>query len=387
MSRHVKQGLHNFGRKTMKNRKTEIFAVRLASPLLMVAAVAVFASDDLAAGIVASIDKASVTADGNVTGVPTNYVITLEGSLDHKVPGRSLKSGDQIKVFFPPEFDLGNLNPAFPLSDVPASGVPCVPGNLQCTTAVILQGWPQEPFFPPALFHTLSIDPVENAFVFTAVQDLPANPGIKQLLLILHGVTNPSPGHYRIRVEAQTGPGGAWESGSGLLQVLPRSRPSVNITSVLVKALSGLLPGGPACGPGTLPPNPDNPVFQVTAVNSHAPFTWTFLLWGHDNEPLDDVVLRWVNPNHALLLRGNHNVGHIYIDAPHGATGYGIDSNPLGCPTKIGGAPVIAGTPGIGPQPVGRLDLAFRAGSEPGEYTTTISLNNGNSVQMTVTAE
>jgi len=39
-------------------------------------------------------------------------------------------------------------------------------------------------------------------------------------------------------------------------------------------------------------------------------------------------------------------------------------------------APVIAGTPGIGPQPVGRLDLLFWTGSEAGGYTTTLSLNN-----------
>ncbi len=41
----------------------------------------------------------------------------------------------------------------------------------------------------------------------------------------------------------------------------------------------------------------------------------------------------------------------------------------------------------LGPQPVGPLDLLFWAGSEAGDYTTTLSLNNGNSVQMVVTAE
>jgi hypothetical protein len=50
-------------------------------------------------------------------------------------------------------------------------------------------------------------------------------------------------------------------------------------------------------------------------------------------------------------------------------------------------APVIAATPGIGPQPVGRLDLLFRAGTAAGRYTTTISMNNGNSVRMIVDAE
>ena len=230
--------------------------------VLMVGMIAAISFDAFAAGIVVSIDKAPVIADGNVSGKPTDIVITLDGSLHHSVPGRGLAAGDKIKVIFPPEFDLASLNPAYPVLDVPTAGQ-CTPNNLQCTTAVILHGWPQQPFFAPAAFHTVDIDPVENSFVFTAVQDMipnpPTNPGIKQLHLILHGVSNPSPGHYRIRVEAQTGPGGQWETGSGLLHVLPKPRPSVNVTSVLVKALSGLpIPNTvtPACGPGTLPGHP-----------------------------------------------------------------------------------------------------------------------------------
>lgn len=357
------------------------------------------AGNALAAGIVDSIEKAPVIADGDVSGNSTDFVITLDGSQDHNIPGRKLAAGDQIKVIFPIEFDLGNIDPAYPLSDVPnpfppvppLPPMPCLPGNLQCTTAVMLQGWPQHPPFPPILFHTLSIDTVENAFIFTAVQDIlpnpPASPGIKQLHLILNGVTNPEPGEYYIRVEAQTGTDGAWETGSGILKILPKSRPSVNVTSVFVKALAGLLPGGPACGPGTNPPNPHNPIYQTTTVGSEAPYVWSFLLWGARNEPLDDVSLVWVNPEHGLISRGNKTVGHVFIDAPPGAVDFGIVANPLGCPTLLPGAPVIAGTPGIGPQPVGRLDLQFWAGSEAGDYTTTISLNNGNSVQMVVTAE
>jgi len=350
-----------------------------------------------AAGIVSSIVKAPVVAAGDVTGRPTDYVINFDASLDPDVPGRRLAAGNVIKIIFPPEFDLGNLNPNYPLLDAPTPLPPvsplsdndCVPAYLTCTTAVILRGWPQDPYFPPAIFHTLSIDAAENALIITALRDLdtapPANPGIKQIHLILNGVTNPAPGHYRIRVEAQTGPGGAWETGSGMLQVLPRARPSVNVTSVFVKATSGQL-GAPACGPGTNPPNSDNPIYQSTAVGSAAPFPWTFLLWGNDYEALTEVRLQWANPDHALLWRGNSAVGHLYIDAPKGAAGYHIQENPLGCGTLLPGAPVIAATPGIGPQAVGRLDLVFHAGDMAGEYRTTITMNNGNSVQMIVNA-
>jgi hypothetical protein len=156
---------------------------------------------------------------------------------------------------------------------------------------------------------------------------------------------------------------------------------------VLVKALSGLLPGGPACGPGTLPPNPDNPIDQTTSVGSEAPFVWTFLVWGDDNEPLTDIWFNWVNADHAQLKRLNATIGHLFIDAPTGASGYRIEVNPLGCPTMLGAAPVIGPTPGIGPDPVGRLDMRFTAGDMPGDYITTITLNNGNSISMVVSAE
>lgn len=206
-----------------------------------------------AAGIVASIDKAPVVSNGDVAGQPTDVVITFSGSLDPVVAGRGLAAGDQIRVLFPPQFDLTSLDAGYPLSDVPAPAVPCVPGMLRCTAVVLLQGWPQEPFFPPAAFHTLSIDAANNILVITALQDMvpnpPVSPGIKQVYLILNGVTNPEPGHYRIAVEAQTGSGGGWETGSGMLQILPYVRPSINATSVFVKALAA-----GACGSGSLWP-------------------------------------------------------------------------------------------------------------------------------------
>ena len=96
--------------------------------------------------------------------------------------------------------------------------------------------------------------------------------------------------------------------------------------------------------------------------------------------------LEWSNPAHARLINDGKQVGQLWIDAPSGASGFGIDLNPLSCPTWMGAAPVIGAT-GIGPHPVGRLDLHFRAGSAPGRYTTTVSLNNGNSVEMVVIAE
>ena len=379
----------------MKRHHIEWSAAIKFGALFVLMALFAFPCSAGAAGIVKSIEKSSNIADGDVTGKPTDIVITLDGSMDHNTPGRGLAAGNQIKVIFPPEFDLANLDPAYPLSNIckitPPGKLPCHGNNLQCTTAVLSHGWPQQPVRPPIMYYTLDIDPFENAFVFTALQDIvpnpPTKPGIKKLHLMLHGVSNPHPGEYYIRVESQTGVDNSWETGSGILKISPKARPSVNITSVFVKALSGQLPPNysPACGPGTMPPNDDNPVYQTTTVGSPAPYVWTFLIWGKNMNPVSNVYLDWTNGNHALLRSGKKAIGHVFIETPPSAIDYGIEV--IDCPRFLPWAPVIASTPGIGPQPVGRLDLLFHAGDMVGEYITTVTLNNGNEVQMVVSAE
>lgn len=383
----------------MKTRASNSLVLAISGTLLFLASGNVVADGAGATGIVASIDKAPVVADGDVTGQPFDYVITLDGSLDPQVLGRGLAAGSTIKVFLPYEFDLGNLDPAYPVSTPPLGPVlPCVPGNLQCTTAVLLRGWPQDPLFPPFLFHLLSIDVQENALVLTAQKDIGLAPGedrspyIKQVHLILNGLRNPAPGVYTVRVEAETGPDGTLESGEGQLRVRSKTQPSINITSVFVEPLEG-----GACGPGSSPPNPDNLVYQTTGVGEEAPFVWSFLLWGKNNVPLDNVWLHKVGRSHWLMLRNEDRrfrwrdiVGRLHVDAPRGARGFDVrlnnDDPSFDCPTLLPAAPVIGTTPGIGPQPVGRLDLQFAAGDTPGVYKTTIWMSRGNKVQMVVTA-
>ena len=391
----------------MKSRICALVLPGIVGTLLTLALGNASAGDAGATGIVASIDKAPVVADGDVTGMPFDYVITLDGSLDPQVLGRGIAAGGAIKVFLPWEFDLGSIDvanypiatPPVPFPPVPPlPDKPCIPGNLQCTTAVILRGWPQDPLFPPVLFHTMAIDYAENALVFTAVQNIGLVPGaapapyIKQIHLILNGLRNPAPGTYTVRVEAQTGPDGAVESGEGQLVVRSKTRPSINITSVFVPPLAG-----GACGPGDAPPNPDNPVYQTTAIGEDAPFVWSFLLWGKNNEPLDNVWLHKVGRHHWLMLRNDDRrfrwrdiVGRLRVDGPKGSRGFDVrlnnDDPAFNCPTLIPMAPVIASTPGIGPQPVGRLDLQFTAGDMAGIYKTTLWINDGNSVEMVVSA-
>ena len=321
-------------------------------------------------GIVASIGKAPVVSNGDVQGALTDYVITLDASLDPAVPGRSLEPGDTVAVSFPENFDLADLG-AFPLAGV-GSVASCVPGNLQCTTAVLIQGWPQNPLPPSA--YALSV--VDNTLVFTITAPLaaspPVAPGFKQIHLIFNGVENPKPGQYRIGVEIATVAG--VETGSGLMHVVPHIRPSVNLTSVFAEN---------PLGTPSSPPNP-NVRYQKTTMGGDAPYVWSLLLWDRDGEPVKGVSIRREGSGRYRLQGGKGTVGHITIKAPVG----GEDAHLLPGPVNgmLPAAPVIGFTPGVGPQPVGRLDLQFVAGSAPGDYTTVVSLNGGTSEQLVVTA-
>ena len=350
-----------------------------AFALLVCSATAALAGN---VGVVASIEKAPVIADGDVAGEPFDYVILFDRSQDPTVAGRGLASGHSIVVTFPDAFDLGNIDPAYPVADVPTPGS-CVPGNLLCTTAVLLRGWPQDPYFPPAAFAGVSIDAAANAFVITARQDIApqseTDPGIKGVHLILNGLTNPRPGRYRLEVAIQTD-NDAFDYGSGELVVRKRLRPGIHETTVFAE---GLASG--SCAPSN-PPNP-NTLFQRTATGAKAPLSWSLIAWDRDGSALGDLTPRRLSSNLWILKSGRRWVGYAYVDAPPYAHGVKIERNALGCPTEIGAAPIIGATPGIGPQPTGRLDLDFTAGNVAGVYTTTIGLFGGNTVRKVVIAE
>jgi hypothetical protein len=288
-----------------------------------------------------------------VAGADTDFVITLDRSLDPSVPGRTLKAGRTIKVTLPEGFQETD---GLPFAS-PGSSPDCAPGNVQCNTGVLLQGWPQHPIAPPFQKYSFSYEADTNTIVYTALQDLepntPLDPGIKQMHLILVGFQNPSPGRYRVKVEAETGPGGAVESGWGSLNIIPRARPSINVTS--------------AFNAGT-----PNTIYQDTTPGALTPLPWDFLLWNRDGVPFIGVDIKTVNPGHSLLVQGNRVVGHVRVKAPPSAIGHEVFA--LNPSTDVN-SPVL----GV---PTARLTAYFRAGSAVGEYVVTFELNGGNSVQM-----
>lgn len=318
--------------------------------------------------LISSISKAPIGPDGNVTGAITDIVIDLNTSLDPAITGRSLLAGRTIKVTLPEQFINQQL---LPVQDVFSSPT-CVPGNLQCSTAVLLQGWPQHPILPAippsppgsgSPQYSLSFEEPDT-FVFTANVDITpgaalTGPGIKQVHLLLYGFTNPSqPGYYPVTIAAQTGPDGELETGMGKVHIIPQTRPSINVTSAFN-------PGSP------------NTYYQKTIAGELTPLAYDFLLWDRNGEPLTGITVDMISPDHALLKHGNRVIGHINISAPAGATGHEVFTEQ---PSSLTNSPIS----GI---PAGRLQSFFRTGNTTGHYELDFVLNGGNSVQMFVEVE
>lgn len=179
-------------------------------------------------------------------------------------------------------------------------------------------------------------------------------PGLKQIHLI-NGFENPKkPGFYPIQVEFEAGMGCTAESGVANVHIVPKIRPSVEVTSAFNL-------GAP------------NTIYQMTTAGDEAPFPWDLLLWDRNGGPLEGVNVEMINPDFALLQQGNRAVGHMRIHAPEGAE----DQSVAGGPSVVINAPVK----GV---PTGLLTVQFTAGSASGRYTTTVALHGGNSLNMFV---
>ncbi|MGR9052081.1 MAG: hypothetical protein ACU84J_05480 [Gammaproteobacteria bacterium] len=306
--------------------------------------------------LVKSIDKAPVANDGLVTGQFTDMVITLSPSLDPAVAGFDLHSGDKIIIKLPALFD----NTGKPVRSIGPGCAPplLIPVAADCSTGVLLQGWPQHPIAPPN--YTVGLE-AENTISFTmntdVLADPPSAPGFKQIHLMLFGFLNPHPGSYSVAVSMEDTAGNVIREGEGSVTIIPKIRPSINVTS--------------AFNPGT-----PNTLYQETTPLTDVPLPFDFLLWNRDGDPFVgvDLVPVGAGDDTYLLVQGDGVVGTIFIEAPAGAAGFGLSASSAS--TQIN-APVT----GI---PTGRLHLLFTAGDTPGEYVVTPSLNGGNTVSMFV---
>jgi hypothetical protein len=322
-------------------------------------ATSVAQAQEVGQGIVASIGKAPVVSNGDVSGELPELVVNLDVSMDPAVAGRALLLGKTIKIILPEGMiDTGAVPAQTPVT--PGCTVPLLYVTWKCNTVFVLQGWPQHAvgFPPPNIPNTYAVSSDgPNTLVVTALKDLipnpPLEPGIKQLHLLLAGYVVPRPGVYEVQVVAETGLNGAVETGSGLFHVLPKPKPSINVASVFN-------PGSP------------NTIYQKTAPGAFTPLNYDFLLWDGQGMPMTDVEIA-----DGLLVQGNRTVGQVWIEAPAGAVGQEVFSTGPSFPAL---SPVVSA-------PTARLTARFRVGSLPGNYTVTFHMAGGNTVEMFVKVE
>ena len=311
-------------------------------------------------GIVEDVVIAPVSPDGNVAGAVTDLVINLDRSMDPSVAGRGLMAGNKIRITLPEDF----TNTGLPIASVFTG---CAPN---CSAAILIQGWPQHPIGlfsgGPGVGEWTVFGDGTHTIVIEAVEDIvpapPLEPGIKQLHLLLFGFRNPGPGTYDIEVEAETGPGGAVETGIARVIILPRTRPALAVTGVF----NG-------------PPNP-NPIYQQTGVMAATPFPFDLLIWDSLGLPMRGVKISGprFGPSSAAtrLTQSGRAVGDVSVVGPNGATGYQVLTNE---------SSVEISTPITG-IPTAHLQVLFRTGDLPGLYTITLSLAGGNSMTFFVNA-
>jgi hypothetical protein len=343
----------------VRQRRSVAFTLG-ASLCLFLASGAIYSPPDIVAqtpgaptsgNIVVAAMNAPVVPEGDVAGRPTEFIVVLDRALDPQVEGRSLVRGKRIKVILPDAFKRTNAAIRTPDS------------------AILTKGWPQGGITTFAL----TLEGTQTV-VFTATDDIvprgPNNPGIKMIHVRGALFTNPAAGRYPIGVEAETGPGGTTERGTGMLTVRPAIVPSISVSNALF-------------------PQPSNNNWQRVPVNTLAPIPLDFLLFAADGTAMDGVLIapadrtRFPRYTGGLLVKGGTVVGGIIGSAPPGARGQNALS-----PIDIEGRPIPSGqlTLPNGRPASGIMRVLFITGNRPGFYRPTFELMGGTSVQMTMVA-
>lgn len=296
-----------------------------------------------------------VAPDGLTAGAPTDFIVGFR-DIDPNVPGIGLNAGGTVRITLPDEFVNTGDRPVTGDVTLPGCGPPLVSS---CSTAVILQGWPQsvQPPFPDVHWEEAT-----NTIVLTANADWfpidSAAPGPKTVHLQLLGFTNPTqPGRYRIGVEIQPDPNEPVVlSGDGNAHITNRIR--ANVSSV------SLANGSP-------PPPFPNTLYQE--VESGDPsLTMMLYLWGGDLEPLVGASFGSGSQRHRLIVDADGTpIGHVLVRAPRRARNWSLDS--LG--------PAVAASAFITGYDTATMRAVLQ--TDPGvsgRYQVTFRLFGGNSV-------
>ena len=353
---------------------------RLLSGVLFSISLGLVAESAAAEDFVRSIDRAAIAQNGDVVGSTTNLVVTLDRSLHPETPGLDLQPGDRLAFALPEAFDTTNIA-TYPVADF-TSSPECKPGNLRCTTLVLLQGWPQSAIIPlvppgsPDAKHLYTIDydadnRVISAQILPDFAEVPAwGPGIKQVHLTLHGFTNPKlPGRYPIGVTLTGADGTVKAEGFGFATIRGSAGATIFPSSVFSESDDNGMP----------PPNP-NLFWQKAKVSSQLPMHWDFLMWDAEGRPYETVSLHSSDTAHAEIRSGETPIGYVVVSAPPAASGHEVG---LVRHRQIGATPIIGKSFGE-PKPATHMTSSFMTGDVPGRYVITFSMIDGNSSVMIV---
>lgn len=186
--------------------------------------------------------------------------------------------GKTIKITLPDAF----VNTGVPVETVFTPT--CTPPDTQCSTGILLQGWPQHPIFPmfppgsgPPEFYTTSAEG-SHTIVLTALTDVTSGmmlpgPGIKQIHFGF-GFVNPDAGTYEIKYDWPDAQATLelWE-GSGKSQVtieVQDARPSTYFTVWLRMRGNDIggesFGGSPLTGGGATPLAPTSELGNLLAA-------------------------------------------------------------------------------------------------------------------------
>ncbi len=343
----------------------------LMAAVMLSGAVALAAPKASAEGILLAVVNSPVDFSGTVAGQPTGINLILDRSLDPQVPGRSLLAGKKIRIILSKGFTRN-------------SGMK-IEGDVNLT---MVKGWPQGGL-PPAAGYVVGQDD-EHTLLVTAQRDIPndtpANrPGLKVFHVRGHTFINPkTPGQYGVRIEAETGPGGALETGEANVTIIPAPIARIAPTNLLR-------------------PRPSNNNFQRVPLNTEAPLTLDLMLWSADGKPINGagvvapdpaayprytggLIVQDQNGDGVLDPKVDRVIGGIIGSAPRGATGQRASS-----PAGAGGRPVLSGSMHRAPEYGGAkadgiMSVSFRTGNLPGDYRPTFELMGGNAAQFTISA-
>jgi hypothetical protein len=305
---------------------------------------------------------APVAPDGLTAGAVTDFIVGL-ADIDPDVDGIGLKAGGSIRITLPDEFVNEGVLPVVGNGAIPGCGPPAI---TTCSTAVILQGWPQSPRLP---FPDVSWEPASNTVVISATADWlpagPAAPGPKTVHLQLFGFTNPErPGNYSIDVSVQPDP-----NTDHILFGRGKVRIDRNVKAN-VSSLS-LANGGP-------PPPFPNTLFQTVSPGDPS-LTMMLYLWAADREPLVGASFEDGAARVRLITdSAGRPVGRVKVSPPSGAEDWSLTSS----------GPAVEAPAFLTGYETATLRAVLETDAQStGTYAVQFHLFGGNSITHHITAE